>query len=216
MLKEHNDRRSEMNNGRIAWVKGQYKLCRLLKRTHSRCPGAPYYDELRADKRVKEVPYEVWLPSLDWDSSLARKAQSWAEYLACREGQCSKKSLTHNTSGENIACTHIKGQIKPEIERDVIDAIEMWWAEATYVTGEDLRSYPGGDRGNKIGHFTQMAWAKTRKVGCGVQRNQREDSKTIVVCNYYPPANYPGQPVAPEYKGLKLTSGGREDGHDLN
>ena len=67
------------------------------------------------------------------------------------------------------------------IERLVMDMIDSWWGEfriAGDKIGEYLRSMPDGEMNYKIGHFAQMAWAETTKVGCGVQRN---DSKMVCV-----------------------------------
>ena len=40
------------------------------------------------------------------------------------------------------------------------------------------------------GHYTQVVWANTLSVGCGVAVCP---TGTIVVCNYAPPGNYVGE-----------------------
>lgn len=40
------------------------------------------------------------------------------------------------------------------------------------------------------GHYTQIVWANTRYVGCGYSSC---DFGTLIVCNYWPPGNIPGQ-----------------------
>jgi len=121
---------------------------------------------------------------------------------------------TRDNYGENLKCrwgTRFKTQDKAMIERLVMDLIESWWEEFRFLgddIGEALRSMPIEQ--DKIGHFTQMAWADTRAVGCGVQRN---DNKMFLVCNYNPKGNYAGRAVVPESSGLRIRNGFNEDSH---
>ena len=39
----------------------------------------------------------------------------------------------------------------------------------------------------KTGHFTQVVWRNTKRVGCALSR---KDKHVIVVCKYDPPGNY--------------------------
>lgn len=41
-----------------------------------------------------------------------------------------------------------------------------------------------------IGHYTQLMWAETNKVGCGISKYHQDNLKKILlVCNYYPTGN---------------------------
>jgi hypothetical protein len=44
-------------------------------------------------------------------------------------------------------------------------------------------------------HFTQVVWASSQRVGCGVARCSQDGTFTseIVVCKYSPPGNVAGQ-----------------------
>jgi len=204
ILNEHNDRRFELYMKKLKRTTFRYQACRgSQSKVESRCPCPPFFTPLRRHKLVTEVPYSpADVPPLLWDSSLASRAQSYAEKLACIPGGCTSGSLPHDYSnggyGENLKCNsggRFRSQDKAEIERLVMDQIESWWSEfriAGDKIGEYLRSMPDGEMNSKIGHFAQMAWAETTKVGCGVQRN---GSKMILVCNYDPIGNYPGRPV---------------------
>ena len=42
------------------------------------------------------------------------------------------------------------------------------------------------------GHYTQVVWAKTTKLGCGYIY---QNAKHTVVCNYNPAGNFISQPI---------------------
>ena len=64
--------------------------------------------------------------------------------------------------------------------------IDDWWEEYSLW---DYDTFTSSD--SAVGHFTQMAWAKTRYVGCGVNKcNDGTYNKYFLVCNYYPTGNY--------------------------
>jgi len=60
------------------------------------------------------------------------------------------------------------------------------------TTGSEISAYdfnsnaPSGD----TGHFTQVIWASTKTVGCGLAQCNGND---LLVCNYSPAGNYDGQ-----------------------
>jgi hypothetical protein len=45
------------------------------------------------------------------------------------------------------------------------------------------------DYPNKYGHYTQMVWKKTKRVGCAIVKCG-DDGGVIIVCNYDPPGNW--------------------------
>ena len=59
--------------------------------------------------------------------------------------------------------------------------IQAWWKEKKDYNLRTMRP-----RSNKVvGHFTQIAWANTNKIGCGWAACNG-GRKTIAVCNYSP------------------------------
>jgi uncharacterized protein YkwD len=112
-------------------------------------------------------------PPLAWSPEVARAAQAWADELA---GDC---QLEHSGSahGENLAAG----------TAGVLDAegvVDLWYREIDHY---DLAN---GGFSAKTGHFTQVVWVDTARLGCG-----RAACKglQIWVCNYDPPGNVHGQ-----------------------
>lgn len=44
-----------------------------------------------------------------------------------------------------------------------------------------------------MGHFTQVIWTGSTKVGCGQAASLGKKGGVYTVCNYDPPGNYIGQ-----------------------
>lgn len=123
------------------------------------------HDELRAKHCA---------PPLAWSDELARAAQAWADKLA-KKG-C---SLEHSKTpfGENLAAGTL-ASLGPA------DVVGLWYAERAQY------DFARGAFSMKTGHFTQLVWVGTRRVGCG---NAKCADKEVWVCNYDPPGNVEGQ-----------------------
>jgi len=144
-----------------------------------------------------ETREALGLPDLTWSPEIAQFAQEWSDSLAADE--CG--SIAHrnqNRYGENIAMsgsTRAGDVFSPE------DAVAGWVAEVACwdfgtISGtescntacvEDLNS-------NGCGHYTQVVWRNTQRVGCGYSTCVAQGFNFQVwVCNYDPPGNFIGQ-----------------------
>lgn len=112
-------------------------------------------------------------PPLAWSPELAATAQAWADSL--RDRGCAFEHSQSNL-GENLAAG-TEGTLDGEA------VTEMWYAE---VRGFDFRR---GGFSMETGHFTQVVWAATERVGCGIAQCNGMD---VWVCNYDPPGNLEG------------------------
>jgi len=98
-----------------------------------------------------------------WDSSQARAAAAWAE----------KCKWEHNRSGQNMARFGDSKNLTPVIQAFYNEK------EHYYFDTDTCRKWP-------CGHYTQVVWASSRYVGCGVNRCPKW---AITVCNYKPRGN---------------------------
>jgi hypothetical protein len=130
------------------------------------------HNELRAIHRA---------PPLILDKALNKYAEAWADRLAAT-GQ-----FTHSRGpyGENLA--YYGSSLSIDGVAAGLDAVKDWGSEvARYRYGSGFSS--------ATGHFTQMVWAGSSRLGCGMARGPRGRMNTVyIVCNYDPPGNYEGE-----------------------
>ncbi len=125
---------------------------------------------------------EVGVSPLIWSLELAQKAKNWADKLALKN-QGEEWFLEHSGPGENLAGGFVSGDA-PEIR-----VLTGWGGEKEDF---DLPSKKCLEL-FKCGHYSQIVWKNSTKVGCAVSVN--ENGKYILVCNYDPPGNYTGEPA---------------------
>jgi pathogenesis-related protein 1 len=117
---------------------------------------------------------KVETPPLTWSDSLATRAEQWAtmliergEYAPRRDGQF----------GENLF--EISGG-----RATTASVVAAWVSEAANYNHETNSCTA------RCGHYTQVIWRGTRRVGCGVARDARRE---VWVCDYDPPGNIVGE-----------------------
>jgi uncharacterized protein YkwD len=110
-------------------------------------------------------------PALQWSDELAASAQAWADALA-RRGCVLDHS--HGKYGENLA-SGTSGFLTPQA------IVDMWYGEA-----RDYR-YQRPGFSPATGHFTQVVWVNSARLGCAVSRCADSD---VWVCQYDPPGNF--------------------------
>lgn len=121
---------------------------------------------------------QLGLRPLQWDNNLAAYAHGWALkrkiYGDCR--------LQHSGGpyGENI----FWGSGKPW---------QPWEAANAWVSERKWYNYNSNSCAyyDKCGHYTQIVWRGTSRVGCS--RQVCGDGNVFMTCNYSPPGNWRGQ-----------------------
>lgn len=124
-----------------------------------------------------KVRRDVGVGPLEWSPSLAAFSQQWADRLA--RTTCQMKHRSGHRFGENLFIG-TKGRFT------AVDAAKAWESEKPLYDGGALTR----SNWKPAGHYTQMVWRKTRRLGCGEAECK---GMLMVVCNYDPPGNYLGQ-----------------------
>jgi len=139
-------------------------------------PGATQVSTLAREmlSAHNSVRAEVRVPPLEWSDSLAGVAQKWANELV------NKHQFSHNPNvkyGENLF--EITGATAPAAL-----VVKSWASESRSY------NYASNSCSGRCGHYTQLVWRNTKKVGCAVAR---AGGREVWVCNYDPPGNWVGQ-----------------------
>ena len=113
------------------------------------------------------------LPPLVWSNELAEAAQQWADKLLV-EGLFMHSDMAY---GENLykitGCATTAAHV-----------VTVWTTELQNY------NYRENTCSGECGHYTQIVWRETRKVGCGVARSSNQE---IWACEYDPPGNVIGE-----------------------
>jgi pathogenesis-related protein 1 len=118
------------------------------------------------------------IPPLVWSSTVAASAQAWAD-------QCNFKH-SGNPYGENIYA----GAGQDATPQQVVDS---WVSEAKSY------DYAANTCSGTCGHYTQVVWRKSTKLGCGVTNCTKNSPFSgfsnwqFWVCEYDPPGNFNGE-----------------------
>ncbi|XP_057462205.1 pathogenesis-related protein PR-1-like [Actinidia eriantha] len=121
-----------------------------------------------------------WELPLVWDTDLERYARWWAGQ---RKSDCAVEHSFPEDGfklGENIYWGSGSTWMPT-------DAVTAWAAEEKYYSySSNTCAY-----GEVCGHYTQIVWKSTRRIGCA--RVICESGDVFMTCNYDPVGNYIGQ-----------------------
>jgi len=123
---------------------------------------------------------------MTWDEELARVAQTHADQCVFDHDCSDCRRVARFKVGQNLY-TQSQSHRK-NLELDWGNAIKEWYNEVSDVPRSTAKSY----RFNfATGHYTQIVWAKTSKVGCGVSMYKDGPWFTaLFTCNYGPAGNF--------------------------
>lgn len=126
---------------------------------------------------------------MTWDDELAKVAQAWANQCTFSHDKC--RSVSRFSVGQNLASKSTTGNSFPP----VVELVQLWENEVSDFDSKNIKSLPASGI-SKTGHYTQMVWAKSNKLGCGSIKNHKDGwNNHVLVCNYGPSGNYLGQSV---------------------
>ena len=163
--------------------------------------------------------------NLTWDTTLATHAQEWADYLVANYTRADRASgqsphasqfnqtthtLSYQGEGENIAWSSNGRGYLTDSPIDISDvaiadasisgSVDAWASEKAYYNYATNGKKPGYES-KAVGHYTQLVWQKTTKIGCGKASGTDGEH---VVCRYQIAGNLSGAKPYCSYTLLDL------------
>lgn len=144
-----------------------------------------FHNELRSVTALGGTgsqPAATDMVKLVWDDDLAAGAKEWAD--AC--------VFEHDSGffGENLFASASSADNVDNIE-ELISGVQNWYDEHENYT------YDSNSCSGVCGHYTQVVWAMSEKLGCGYAECTGEifgfAYEVFLVCRYDPPGNFVGQ-----------------------
>lgn len=145
--------------------------------------------------RANVQPTAANMTRLAWDTNLATVAQNWANQCTWAHNgnrNVDYAALSANTGqvGENIFVTT---RTRAAALGGAFSAVTNWASEAASYNYATNTCAPGAI----CGHYTQLAWANTLRVGCAVTQcasmnglGPEFNNSQFVVCDYNPTGNF--------------------------
>ena len=123
--------------------------------------------------------------ALTWDPALAQGAQAYANELASLNLLRHSPKAGRRGIGENL-WMGTRDYFRPA--RMVGD----WASERSMFRPATFPAVSTTGNWADVGHYTQIIWPSTQRVGCAIGKSARAD---VLVCRYWPSGNVDGQRV---------------------
>jgi len=138
------------------------------------------------------------MPNLEWDDNLAELAQAWADQCIFEHDNHGSTPLRrlegYGYIGQNIAMS-TSSYFSPESTTDVTGFVQDWFNEVKDLNKKNVHKFDSATNKGVVGHYTQVVWANTTKIGCGWVQFHRQYYEKFLFCDYYPGGNIVGQPL---------------------
>ena len=125
----------------------------------------------------------VKAPPLQWDPYLAASAASYGPALARRGGLVHSPRAARQGQMENL-WMGTRGYYAPE------QMVGAWVSERAMFRPGVFPYVSRTGRWSDVGHYTQMIWKGTTRVGCAIHAAGQWE---YLICRYSPPGNVDGK-----------------------
>lgn len=125
------------------------------------------------------------VPLLTWDPSLATAAARYADDLASLGQLRHSPAEARPGQGENL-WMGTRSYFRPA------SMVGAWASERSMFRAARFPDVSTTGNWAQVGHYSQMIWPTTQRVGCAVGSSGRAD---VLVCRYFPAGNVMGHMV---------------------
>ena len=126
------------------------------------------HNELRAkvaNGQEGDQPSATNMNKLIWDDELASNAQLWADQ--CPDGHDSNRRTIKYSGyvGQNMADSW---NSRNNMHWGLGTKVQDWYDEVKDWPAANVGAFSQAGATGMVGHYTQLVWAETKHVGCGV------------------------------------------------
>ncbi|KAK1170318.1 cysteine-rich venom protein TEL1-like [Acipenser oxyrinchus oxyrinchus] len=132
-------------------------------------------DKHNALRRVVTPPASNML-KMAWSAEAAVNAKTWANTCSMNHSPSDTRKISTSGCGENLYMSSNANSWDM--------AVQAWYDEV-----KDFKYGVGSTNGAVVGHYTQVVWYRSNKVGCAVAHCPGSKYKYFYVCQYCPPGN---------------------------
>jgi Cysteine-rich secretory protein family len=122
------------------------------------------------------------VPPLKWDFALADGARAYANELARSNVLRHSPRTGRRGIGENL-WKGTRDYYRPTV------MVGAWASERSMFQAAHFPNVSTTGNWADVGHYTQMIWPGTQRVGCAIAKAPRSD---VLVCRYWPSGNIDG------------------------
>jgi len=159
------------------------------------------HNKLTNDMALQLTQYNSQFPKASnmrqvyWDEEIAKKAQEHADKKVFEHSTSTfRQTLVFSYVGENL---YTATSSNPVVNWE--RGINGWFNEINdyaKLTNMSVTSFQTPSSGGAIGHFTQVIWAETYAIGCGISSYPKSTGTALLyVCEYGPGGNYSNKPI---------------------
>ncbi|RWS13422.1 GTx-VA1-like protein [Dinothrombium tinctorium] len=149
-----------------------------------------YRNKIALAHDTYDLPPASNMMKLEWDKELAAIAQSHASQCVFEHDCNLCREVDNFMVGQNLFS---KKSAELKVAPAWDEAIGIFYDEIKLITRNLIESYVPDDGVNLYGHFTQLAWAETWKIGCGYTAFRIDEpiykTEELYTCNYGPAGN---------------------------
>lgn len=122
---------------------------------------------------------------LHWDNELGTQAAKYALHLAISGIFTHSPAPTRGHAGENL-------WMGSKSAFSVESMVGSWVSERSHFRPGIFPAVSRTARWRDVGHYTQIIWPGTKRVGCALAANANDE---YLVCRYWPAGNVHGVPI---------------------
>ncbi|XP_018377396.1 PREDICTED: venom allergen 3-like isoform X2 [Trachymyrmex cornetzi] len=133
-------------------------------------------------------PKAVSMSNVTWDKELEEICQRWVNQCISGHDKC--RGVDRFTVGQNMARVYSKGNITANMTQMILS----WYNEVNDFNNTKVEKY---EFDSKIGHYSQLIWNDTSKIGCGIieYKDSAGWNNIKLGCNYGSHGNVIGQKI---------------------